>query len=503
MLQKRSRVWTVLGIFSFLILLFIHMFYDFHTLYISFTRYSLWDAVSLFSVPFAGFENYEIFFSSNSGLLALRNSLMFGVLTALVTTAITVPLVLGLNRLKNVFLRYGIAGLLFFPFLMTEPMLISFFVSFLSNPQNYNIVLSVFIIVVYKSIILVPFLVLLSLIVGQVFPIKEGRFILFSIVSAIGIGWFFGVNGSIFPGFLLDGVRGRELTDTLAMFASREALMTMSSRPLATVANLISDILSGIVLLPAGIAAAFLLPFSSQAEKPKEKNPVLSILAIPGILFFLILFIIGLIGGSMPPAELDRHLSSGNIIQTILVVITPIFGVILGIGLAGLIGQGKMSARIFLILSLLLLLPSGTTAATDYYFQVFFKSTSGNFPIFEVSLCALIPALFIGLYLQGKKKNPLRIFFMSLSSYFFLVVLFFFLPQKSFLLHNTMFQSFSAYHATDIRTQLNLGLSLPNDLPFLTDKIFAFLIPTFFLILAIFLLILAMRDSKKDLPKTL
>ena len=436
-INKRNKLWTAFGIISFSILLLYYGFAIVNSLLMAFKDFL--PAKGLQNSAFTGLDNFQLFLSDPLTQMIMGNTVRFSLLTILFTCIIVVPLIYGLNKINNIRVRIFLAGITFLPFLLTRTVLVEYLRPILTLSEKGSssfsgqgirgIIIFLLLGAFYQTILIVPFLTLGLIMLSRCFTLSTKQFISIAVAASIGFGWYSGFCGSLIPRrFFFEILRSLEIATMPEYLFSIET--SVSRFHFSTAGSVLTSVIGKSVLLFMGIACIAILSrkkeplqgvssLSDRLVLPK-KNAMGAIISMPALLILFVVFIVGISSAFTDHATVGESLYQDfSVLPTVFSILFPFFGTLLGVALAGLTGQGKWSSRIFMLLSILYLLPSNTYMRQEYYMLHRMGWTNTNMALIDFRFAILIPALFVGMYLKSGGKSTFRIFCLTGASYIY------------------------------------------------------------------------------------
>ena len=416
MKPQEAQLRYKIGFISLIVLLVIHGYFSLNTLYLSTIKFD--GMRSIFSADFVGLANFTNIFKDAVLIQSLKNSFYYAVMTMIITAVLVGSVTFGLNQIKNVRLRYILSGVMFFPFLMTFPMLLqkASLAFYCKNPSQ--IFLSIFFAAVYQSFLLAPFLILGALIAAKRLSIPDEKLIQIVALASIGGAWYVCFCGGNEPFSSFVSIAGNQ---SLSNYIYSVSFRNMQIGYAAAL-EILAALLGKSVLLLCLVCIVKLMPSQKQDLQVSMQKTNAVAIAIPGLIISVVLFIVGVM------SALGESISVGVDLQTLLLpnlllAFFPFAGVVLGIALSGLIGQGRIISRVLIIALPLLLLQVGDVTFAEY--QVFRQlgMLGTSIPlILNVGVCVLVPALLYGIYIQGTTKSLFQQLAFIGSVYLFMFV---------------------------------------------------------------------------------
>lgn len=411
--KKKSFVgtlWLAGAIVAAVVLLFIHGYSDLYTLIISVKDYSPMHGV--LSSPFVGMRNFATMFSSAVFPSVLGNTYVLGIITALFTVLIVTLAVWGLSNIKKTWLRYTLAGVTFMPLAMTQVMLLA--VPALHSVIRYENSLVRLLMAFYQAVIIAPYLIVVLLILVQSSRMTLGRMLAISAIVALGAGFYAGVCGSLNLRQMFSSPINYEVTDTLNTYSFRAGMM-QAQYPVGAASSILNGIIGKAGIFLPLLAVIFLLPSpKSKTMSLEEKPQILSLIALPSLLIALVVFFVGLASF----ADADNVDMMGALLPTVLQIINPLLGVILGFLIAGIIVRGSVFSKIWVALVVLLLLPAGSFSMGEYLSARTFGTLNTLIPRFDLRMTVLLAGTMVGfLFWNNYKRSATQAIFAALSAY--------------------------------------------------------------------------------------
>lgn len=407
-----SRLWVGGSILAGIIMLAVHGTWGITTLLVAVKDYSPLEGMA--NSPFVGMMNFQRFFASAAVGPLLRNTVVIGFLTMIFTMLLVVPAVIGIQRVQKVWLRYVLVGISFLPLVMTQPMLLY---PVLTHVMTNGVIVRLAI-VFYQTVLSAPYLILILVVISHSMKIKESRFCGISALAAIGFGWYVGVCGGQMPRQLLLSPMVYEQADTLLTYVYRTGLMQMNFSH-GAVPIMMAGIIGKLGMLVSLILAIVLIP-SQPSPQTQGKSSVLTVLVIPTLLVSAIVFFVGVNGVFSDPSA---YYPGVSILPSILQLLSPFWGVLLGFLMAGILARGGTFSRIWLALIVFLFAPVGSFSLGEYLSTRAVGGLNVIMPHADMRVSVLFTCIIVGFMCQNANwRKPSRAIFAALSAYLLIFV---------------------------------------------------------------------------------
>lgn len=394
--SKHRSIWLALAVVAVVILAILHGIRAVGTLLLAFKAYQV--PMGLMGSPWVGFANFDRLFSSMPFIPLLRNTLLGGAATALLTALIAVPVILGASSVRRPW-SYIIVGAMFLPYLVPQPALAYGGIQLVGS-QSLIGPAAVWISAFYQALLLAPFVVLGGVFLAQYRKFTAGRLLALALLASLGAGWYAGVCAGEFPATFFTNPLNYEWTDVLQRYSFRMSILNMETG-MGAAAHILSGLLGKLGLLIFAVPVFALLPARAQAAEHKAPAQLWP-LALPGIVLCTAALLLSFF--PIQAAQVAAPIGLGNILSTMLTLLSPLPGVLLGAALAGLFA-GKSSTNKIIAAGMIVLLSAvGTISMSAYLIRRSMGLINTIMPVFDYSYSVLLSALAVGLF--GKLGQP-------------------------------------------------------------------------------------------------
>ncbi len=361
-------------------------------------------AKGLWASPWIGFSAFQTVISTPEFYQVALNSLCVAAITALLLCALGIPAVWGLRRLSSIPRRFSVAGVLFLPFLFTQPVLQMGLMP--SSPEALGPPVGWLFLAAVMTLYGLPLMVLGALFVDWALPGRVGRPAVAMALGALGIAWCgafcVGMRGLLLPSLHETRAWMTLLPD--AQFTSllfiRPVSLGNTPLPFGSAARLISGFIGKAGLLGIGVAL-----LAVARARPREhvlvprKDAVFA--AFPAIALATAACLLTLRVFPIPsPFEFDQLRPYA---MTLTYLLPPLLGAVLGWMLAQGVEAFRGKGKPWAILALCVVLVSMGGISIGRYF-LHRMAFPDAMPELECGTYALLSMLAVLLLRRGRGK---------------------------------------------------------------------------------------------------